>query len=254
VQEDASLRGKVALVTGVSRDPGLGKAIALAFAARGANLVLNGRTQRAVLEQNAAAVRALGAEVLPYLGDVTDPVAVQAMIAAATKAFGRIDILVNCAGARGDVDVLAMTLEQWKTVLAVNLDGAFNCVKAVAPLMIKQGFGRIINITGLASQLGNANHAHVVTAKAGLIGFTRALATEFGRYGITANAVSPGLIDTPRPEGATLAKRRKRIAECPLGRAGSGEDIAYACTFLASRQASFITGQTLSVNGGVFML
>jgi len=240
-------------VSGVSRDPGLGKAIAVAFASRGANLLLNGGTQRGVLERNAVEARSFGVKVLPYLGDVTNPATVQAMAAAAIDAFGRIDILVNCAGARGDVDIRDMTLEQWRAVLSVNLDGAFNCVKAVAPLMIEQRFGRIINITGLSSQLGNAHHAHVVTAKAGLMGFTRALATEFGPYGITANAVSPGLIDTPRPEGATLEKRRRRIAECPLRRAGNGEDIANACVFLVSEEASFITGQTLSVNGGIFM-
>lgn len=248
-----SLSGQVALITGASRHPGLGRTVALTFAAKGVNVVLCGRTQEATLKDNAADVRARGVKALPYLADITDPAQVEAMVTAAVREFGGIDILVNCAGARGDVGLLDMTVEQWRTVLSVNLDGAFNCVRAVAPHMIEQRYGRIVSMAGISGQLGDPNRAHVVTAKAGLIGFTKAVAAEMGRYGITANAISPGIIDTPRPEGAALEKRRKRIAESPLGRAGSAEDIANACLFLASSEAAFITGQTLSVNGGAFM-
>lgn len=248
-----SLSGQVALITGASRNPGLGRTIALAYGEKGVNIVLGGRSRQEALEANAAEVRARGVKALPYLADITDPAQVEAMVTAAVREFGRIDILVNCAGARGDVSILDMTPEQWRTVLSVNLDGAFNCVKAVAPYMVKQRYGRIISMSGISGQLGDPDRAHVVTAKAGLIGFTKAVAIEFGRYGITANTVSPGIIDTPRPEGAALERRRKRIAESPLGRAGSGEDIANACLYLVSDETAFITGQTLSVNGGAFM-
>ncbi|MBI3935851.1 MAG: SDR family oxidoreductase [Betaproteobacteria bacterium] len=248
-----SLSGQVALITGASRNPGLGRTIALAFAAKGIHIVLGGRTRKDVLEANAAEVRARGVKALPYLADITDPAQVEAMVTATVKQFGGIDILVNCAGARGDVGLLDMTVEQWRTVLSVNLDGAFNCVRAAAPHMIRRSYGRIISMAGISGQLGDPHRAHLVTAKAGLIGFTKAVAVELGRHGVTANAVSPGIIDTPRPAGAALEKRRKRIVESPLGRAGSGEDIANACLFLASDEAAFITGQTLSVNGGAFM-
>ncbi len=248
-----SLRGKVALLTGASRRPGLGRAIGVAFAHAGANLVLVGHKAREALERNAEEARACGVQVLARLADVTDFSAVQEVVSEATNAFGSVDILVNGAGARGDVSLLDMTPDEWHRVLSVNLDGAFNCTKAVAPGMMSRGCGRIILLGGISGQAGDADRAHVVTAKAGLIGFVKAIAIEFGRYGITANVVSPGLIDTPRPPGAAMDKRRKRIAASPLGRAGSSDDVANACLYLASDRAAFITGQTLSVNGGAYM-
>ena len=248
-----ALRGRVALVTGASRRPGLGAGIASVLAGAGAHLMLNGGKQRDNLELNAADIRLLGNRVLTHCADVTDYEQIRAMVERLIEEFGKIDILINCAGARGDVGILAMTAEQWRSVLSVNLDGAFNCVKAVAHHMVAQRFGRIINLAGLSGQAGESNRAHVVTAKAGLIGFTKAIASDLGPYGVTANAVAPGIIDTPRPQGAGLEKRRQRIAESPLRRAGSAADIANACVFLAGDEAAFITGQTIAVNGGAYM-
>lgn len=248
-----SLKGQVALVTGASRDPGLGRTIALGMAARGADIVICGGTNGEALERNAASIRAAGARVVAALLDLTNADSVGTAISGAVRSLGRVDILVNCASARGDHGLLEMPIEEWHRVLSVNLDGAFNCARAVLPYMVKQRYGRIINIASISGQAGDRNRAHVVTAKAGIIGFTKAIAAEFGEYGITANTVSPGLVDTPRQSGAGLTQRLKRIQESPLGRPGSAEEIANACAFLASREASFITGQTLNVNGGAYM-
>lgn len=245
--------GTVAIVTGASRNPGLGRSIGLALADRGVALMLTGRSNARELELNAADARTAGVTVLHRLADVTDAAEVGRVVQDTLAAFDRIDILVHCAGGRSDFPLLDLPLEEWHRVLAVNLDGAFHLTRAVAPHMIARGQGRIILIAGASGQLGDPQRAHVVTANAGVLGFVRAAASELGPHGITVNALSPGLIDSPRSAGAGIALRQRRIAAAPLRRLGHGTDVAQAALFIASEAASFITGQSINVNGGIYM-
>jgi len=246
-----SLEGKVALITGAGRN--IGRATALALAERGADVIINTRSNRDEAEAVAAEAEALGVKALPILADVADQQQVNAMAQQAIGHFGKIDILINNAGLRRRSPILEMTLEEWRAVMAVNLDGPFFTCQAVIPSMIASGWGRIINVSGLQAFKGRAEWAHVSAAKMGALGLTRALSAELAIHGIMVNHIVPGAYDTtPAHEQSTQATRTsaERGAGIPVGRLGYPEELAKTCAFLASDDASFITGQTIHVNGG----
>jgi 3-oxoacyl-[acyl-carrier protein] reductase len=245
------LAGRVAFVTGSSRN--IGRAIALAFARAGADVVVHARSSREEVEGVAAEARALGVRAVGGLADVRDPGAVERVLAEAA-ALGPIDVLVNCAAIRREGPFDQMTLEEWREALSVVLDGAFVCTRAVVGGMLARRRGTIVNIIGLTGQSGAPERAHVVTAKSGLIGFTKALALEYGGRGITVNGVSPGMIATDRgAPSATADPLHRRARVVPVGREGRPEEVASLCCYLASEEARFITGQILAVNGGTYL-
>ncbi len=241
-----ALAGKVALVTGSGRN--IGRAIALALAEAGADVVVNARSNREEAESVAEEARRTGVKAIACLADVSDQGAVRAMVGAARRELGPVDILVNCAAVRPSAAFEKMTLQEWRDVTAVILDAAYICANAVIGDMLARGRGTIINIAGQSGQEGSPNRAHVVAAKAGLMGFTKALAREYANRGITVNAVSPGSIDTT---GSASAHAGRRVI--PMERRGRPEEIASICCYLASEDARYITGQTISVNGGSYM-
>ncbi len=241
------LEGKVALVTGSSRN--IGRAIALEMAQQGASVVINARTSAEEAESTAKEVAALGVKAISVLADVGDENQVQAMVKKVLDEFGKIDILVNNTGLRRSRGITEMTTEEWRSVLAVNLDGPFFCCRAVVPSMLTTGWGRIINVSGLNAFIGRTEWSHVCASKMGALGLTRALAVELAPQKITVNHIVPGLIDTTLGT-STDEKTVKRIATVPQGRLGMPEEIANMCVFLASDAASFVTGQTIHVNGG----
>lgn len=246
-----TLEGKVAVVTGASR--GIGRAIALELARRGARVVVNYHRNAAAAEEVVAAIRAEGGEAVAVGADVSDFQQAQALIQAALNTFGRIDILVNNAGVTRDQLILMMSEEDWDTVIRVDLKSLFNTCKAAARPMVRQRYGRIINISsvvGLAGQGGQTNYA---AAKAGVIGFSKSLAKELGPRGITVNVVAPGFIPTDLTADLPEELRQEAIRRTPLGRPGSPEDVARAVAFLASDDAAFITGAVLPVDGGLVM-
>jgi 3-oxoacyl-[acyl-carrier protein] reductase len=244
------LSGKVAIITGAGRN--IGRAIALALSEGGASVVVNARSNRAEADAVAAEIEAAGGKALVHLGDVADAKAVQAMAEAATRQFGRIDILVNNAALRREKSFTEMDYAAWREVLDVTLDGAFHCVKACLPALRQSGTGSIVNIGGLSAHTGAANRAHVVTAKAGIIGFTRALAHDLSPEGITVNCVVPGLIGTPRskdkPEPA-----HHLTHQTITGEKGRPEDVAATVRFLCGPAARYINGQAIHANGGAYL-
>jgi 3-oxoacyl-[acyl-carrier protein] reductase len=247
---DRELAGRVAVVTGAGRN--IGRSIVLFLADAGAAVVVNGRANRAIVDQVVSEIEAKGGKALGVMADVTDEAAVERMAAAAAERFGRIDILVNNAAGRPEKHFEQMSLADWRGVLATILDGAFLTVKAALPHLKKSGAGAIINIGGVSGHTGTKHRAHVVTAKAGLIGLTRALAHDLAGYSITANCVVPGLIDTARDPNAQLPHHHQ-VSRTLLGRLGTSDEIAAAVRYLAGPQARYITGQTLHVNGGVYL-
>jgi 3-oxoacyl-[acyl-carrier protein] reductase len=244
------LSGRVALVTGAGRN--IGRGIALALAAGGAAVVVNARANLGEAQGVAAEIEGAGGKALAITADVADPAAVQKMVDAAVQRFGRIDILVNNAAVRAEQAFAGMTLAQWRAVTSIILDGAFNCVQACLPHLKASGAGVIINIGGLSSHVGAARRPHVVTAKAGIVGFTRALAHELAPDKIRVNTVTPGVMSTPRPPGQPEPQHHAQI-HALAGRRGEPADIAAAVRFLCGPGASFITGQNMQVNGGAFL-
>jgi 3-oxoacyl-[acyl-carrier protein] reductase len=244
------LDGRVAIVTGAGRN--IGRAIALALADAGAAVVVNGRANREAVDGVVREIEAGGGAALAAMADVADEAAVERMVAAAAERFGRIDILVNNAAGRPERRLEDLTLADWRGVLATILDGAFLAVKAALPRLKASGVGAVVNIGGVSGHAGSKHRAHVVTAKAGLIGLTKALAHELAEHNVTANCVVPGLIATARDPAAQLPHHHS-VSRTLAGRLGSPEEIAAAVRFLAGPQARYITGQTLHVNGGVYL-
>jgi 3-oxoacyl-[acyl-carrier protein] reductase len=246
-----SLAGKVAVVTGGSR--GIGRAICLQFAEKGAKVVINYVSRSEAAEETKAQVEAMGGECVVVKFDVSKILEVQEAFKAITAECGRIDILVCNAGVTRDGLLATMKEEAWDQVMAVNLKGAFNCIKAGCRPMMKQRWGRIVIITSVVGFAGNAGQANYSAAKAGLVGLTRSSAREFASRGITVNCVAPGYIDTDMTSELPEAVKEKILSEIPLGILGEPEDIAKAVTYLASDDARYVTGQAIHVNGGMFM-
>ncbi len=245
------LEGKVAIVTGASR--GIGREIALTFASYGANIVVNYYGSEKKAREVADEIEAMGREVLLCQGDVADMDAAKAMVKETVKKFGRIDILVNNAGITKDNLLMAMKEEEFDQVIRTNLKGSFVCMKQVIRTMIKQKYGKIINLSSVSGRMGNAGQINYSAAKAGIIGMTKSLAREVGSRGITVNAIAPGFIDTDMTAVLKEDVKEAIMSEIPLKRMGQPRDIAQAAAFLASDNASYITGQVISVDGGMYM-
>jgi 3-oxoacyl-[acyl-carrier protein] reductase len=243
------LTGRVALVTGGSRN--IGRAIALALADGGAGVVILGRRDRAAVDDVVGQIEAAGGSALGVLGDVTEPIDVAAVMEACLARFARLDILVNNASVRDEAPLAELSYETWRSVMALSLDAPFLLAKAAREPLARSGAGAIINIGGLTAHIGARNRAHVVAAKAGLGGLTRALAHELATDGVTVNLVAPGLIETRR-EGDHRPHHHAATANV-LGRRGTPQEVAALVRFLSGPAARYITGQTLHVNGGAFM-
>jgi 3-oxoacyl-[acyl-carrier protein] reductase len=242
------LEGRVALVTGASR--GIGRAIALRLAAGGAVVVAAARGENAA--GTAAAIADAGGRGEAVGLDVTDPDGVSAAVAGVMARHGRIDILVNNAGITRDQLVLRMKRDDWDAVIATNLTAAFTCIQAVLRPMVKQRSGRIVNVSSVVGQSGNAGQANYAASKAGLIGLTKSLALEVASRNITVNAVTPGLIDTDMTRAISAGAHEEWATRIPMQRLGVPEDVAGAVAFLASDEAAYITGHVLAVNGGMY--
>ena len=245
------LAGQVALVTGASR--GIGAAIARDLAAAGAHVVGNYRTQEARAAAVARAITDAGGTAETVRFDVASAGEVDAAVRGIVDRLGKIDVLVNNAGVSADALILRITEEEWHRVLDVNLKGVFNCTKAVARSMMRARAGRIINISSVVAAIGNAGQAAYAAAKAGIIGFTKATARELAGRNVTANVVAPGFIETEMTEALDVAARDVYLALIPLRRLGRPEDVAAAVTFLAGPGASYVTGQVIHINGGLYV-
>ena len=242
--------GRVALVTGASQ--GIGRACALKLAQSGATLALAARSQEN-LQQLAAEIEAAGNKAAVFPMDASDEDQVKSAFKAVLAQFGKIDILVNNAGITRDQLVMRMKRADWDSVLNTNLTSAYLCTQQALGSMLKQRWGRIINITSIFGQMGQAGQANYASSKAGLIGLTMAIAREVGSRSITCNAVSPGFIETAMTSGLSDDLKQNAVKMIPLGRVGTPEDVASAVAFLASEEASYITGHVLNVNGGMLM-
>jgi 3-oxoacyl-[acyl-carrier protein] reductase len=244
------LEGRVALVTGASQ--GIGHACALALAREGACVAVAARNQPK-LDELAAEIIASGGKAAAFVIDVGDEEQVKAGIKAVLGQFGKIDILVNNAGITRDQLVMRMKRADWDAVLNTNLTSAYLCIQSVIPSMLKQRWGRIINIASIFGQMGQAGQANYSASKAGLIGLTMAIAREVASRSITCNAIAPGFIETNMTAALSAEFRENAVKMIPLGRVGKSEDVASAVCFLASEEASYITGHVLNVNGGMLM-
>jgi 3-oxoacyl-[acyl-carrier protein] reductase len=244
------LEGRVAMVTGASQ--GIGHACALALAAQGATIAAAARNQQK-LDELVAQITASGGKAAAFLMDVGDEEQIKSGVKAAIGQFGKIDILVNNAGITRDQLVMRMKRSDWDSVLNTNLTSAYLCIQQVIGSMLKQRWGRIINITSIFGQMGQAGQANYAASKAGLIGLTMAMAREVGSRNITCNAVAPGFIETSMTAVLNEELKQNAVKMIPLGRVGAVEDVANAVRFLASDEASYITGHVLNVNGGLLM-
>lgn len=242
---------QTAIVTGGSR--GIGRAVAVRLAKDGMNLVINYRGNSAAAEETERICRELGAEVLLVQGDVSRAEDCEKLAAQAKEAFGRVDVLVNNAGITRDGLLARMTEEDFRAVLDVNLVGPWNMMKAVNRIMMKQRYGRIVNLSSVTGLMGNMGQTNYAAAKAGILGMTKSYAREVAGRGITVNAVAPGFIDTDMTEAMPEGAKDKIITGIPMGRTGKPEDVAEAVAFLASEQAGYITGEVLRVDGGMAM-
>jgi len=241
---------RVALVTGASR--GIGKQIAINLAKGGAKVVVNYAGSKEKAEEVVATIKEMGAEAMAYQCDVADFAQVEKMIADVVAQYGKVDILVNNAGITRDNLLLKMTEADFDAVIDTNLKGAFNTIKCLTKQMMKQRYGRIINLSSVSGVMGNAGQANYSASKAGIIGLTKSVARELASRNITVNAIAPGFIETDMTDVLDEKVKEAMMAQIPAKRLGQTEDIAHAVDFLASEQASYITGQVLNVNGGMY--
>jgi 3-oxoacyl-[acyl-carrier protein] reductase len=244
------LKGRVALVTGASQ--GIGRACALVLAEAGADVALASRNVEK-LQGVAKEIEGLERKALVVDLDVANPESVKVGVARALESLGKVDILVNNAGTTKDNLVMRMKAEDWALVIRTNLDGAFHCIRAVLPGMVRQRYGRIINMASVVAQGGNPGQANYIASKAGLIGLTKAVASEVARRNITVNAVAPGFVATAMTESLPESVQQRILSLVPLGRMGTDRDVAYGVRFLASEEAAYITGHVLNINGGMYM-
>jgi len=245
------LAGKVALVTGGARN--IGRAIARALAAGGAAVMVNAKTSRAQAEETVGMIEQAGGKAAVHIADVTDPRAVAAMVEATVQRFGRLDALVNNAAVRMETPFEKITLEDWRRVITIVLDGAFICTQACLPQLVKAGSGSVINIGGLTGHRGASGRAHVIAAKSGLAGMTKALALDLAPHHITVNCVVPGTIDSQRGLPGVPERPAHRTAPPPIGRRGEPEEVAAMVRMLCGPDARYITGQAIHVNGGGYL-
>ena len=248
--EGVSLTDKVALVTGAAQ--GIGKAVALLLARNGADLIVSDINLEKA-EETAKEIEAIGRRAMAIKVDVANLGDVEQMVEAALAHFGHIDILINNAGITRDRLILRMTEEDWDAVLNINLKGTFHCTKAVIRHMSKQRNGKIVNIASVVGEMGNAGQANYSASKAGVIGFTKTIAREFSQRGINVNAIAPGYIETPMTEALPEKAKEELKRIIPMERLGRPDDVAEAVLFLVSEASSYITGQVLNVNGGIYM-
>jgi len=245
-----NLSGRVAFVTGASQ--GIGKACALALAEAGAQVALGARNAEK-LQAVAGEIEATGKKALALSLDVSSRDSIKAAVTKTFEAWGKIDILVNNAGIAKDNLVLRMKPDEWDAVMRTNLDGAYHCIQAVLHRMVRQRYGRIINISSVVAQSGNSGQANYIASKAGLIGLSKAIAAEVASRNITVNAVAPGFIATSMTGHLSEAMHKKVLSLIPLGRQGTPAEVAYGVRFLASEEAGYITGHVLNINGGMYM-
>jgi 3-oxoacyl-[acyl-carrier protein] reductase len=245
------LQGRTALVTGASR--GIGRAIALALAQEGADVAINYVSSEGPAKQLAEEIMNLGRKAMLAQADVADYPDTFRMAQEVLKEFGRLDVLINNAGINSDKTFVKMDHASWRKVLAINLDGVFNCTKVFIDQMIKQEYGRVVNITSVIGQIGNFGQANYAASKAGVAAMTKSLAKELAARGVTINAVAPGFTETEMVEGIPEKVRNKLLDQIPMRRFGKSEEVARACVYLCSSDGDYITGAELSINGGLFM-
>ena len=245
------LEGRTALVTGGSR--GIGRAIAKALAAEGADVAVNYQSNEVAAAEAVEEIQQLGRKAVMARADVSDPLETYRMAQAVMEEFGHIDILVNNAGVTSDKSFINMDHATWRKVLAINLDGVFNCTKVCIDQMVEQNYGRVVNITSVIGQIGNFGQANYAASKAGVAAMTKSLAKELARKGITVNAVAPGFIETEMVTQIPEAAQTKLLDQIPLRRFGKAEEVAQLVVFLCSSDGDYVTGAELEVNGGLFM-
>ena len=245
-----SLQGKVGFVTGGSR--GIGRACALVLAEAGAEVAVGGRDE-ARLSAVAAEIEGLGRKALPVSVDLTQPAQIRTAFEQVMNAFGRLDILVNNAGVTRDGLLLRMKEGDWNEVLQTNLTATFLCTRAAVKIMLRQRYGRIVNLSSVVGLTGNPGQANYVASKAGIIGLTKTVAQEVAKRNITVNAVAPGFVDTAMTRALPETARAKLLERIPMGRVGRDREIALGVRFLASDEAGYVTGQVLHINGGLYM-
>jgi 3-oxoacyl-[acyl-carrier protein] reductase len=247
----APLHGQVAIVTGASR--GIGRTVAQHLARAGAHVVVTCATNLAAAEDTVRLIVTAGGQAQAVQFDVAEPEAVDAALKPVLDRLGRCDVLVNNAGITVDTLLLRLKATDWDRVMAVNLRGTFNCTKLVSRLMIRARYGRIVNMTSIIASMGNAGQAAYAAAKAGIVGFTKAMARELAGRDITVNAVAPGFIDTEMTASLPESTRTEYVKLIPVGRLGTADEVADAVAFLARPESGYITGQVLGVNGGLYM-